>query len=216
MIKRILDATLSGLGLVVLTPVLVVLCVLVKLYDFGPVLFVQSRVGLGGRNFKMYKFRTMIVNADQSGAPITVGGDSRITPVGRLLRATKVDELPQLWNVLKGEMSFVGPRPEVRRYVDLYTADQTRVLELIPGITDLASFAFYNESELLRASRDPELYYKTVLVPEKIRINLEYSRRANILFDFLLIVFTVLRGFGLRADLFSWFHVQPPQIRSGE
>jgi lipopolysaccharide/colanic/teichoic acid biosynthesis glycosyltransferase len=152
----------------------------------------------------------MVKNADKMGMSITVGGDRRITRLGRFLRKTKLDELPQLWNVLKGEMSFVGPRPEVAKYVDLYSPDQRRVLELRPGITDLASIGYFNESEMLKGSPDPETFYTGHIMPDKIRINLEYASKANPAVDFALIVLTVLRSFGVKPDLFAWLGITPP------
>jgi lipopolysaccharide/colanic/teichoic acid biosynthesis glycosyltransferase len=214
MIKRALDILLAFTGLVILSPLFFLLAVLVKISDFGPVLFVHQRVGRGGRNFPMYKFRTMVVDAASKGGALTVSGDKRVTFVGGMLRRIKADELPQLWNVLKGDMSFVGPRPEVRRYVDLYSAEQCRVLEFYPGITDLASFAFFNESDLLAAAKNPEQFYKSFLIPEKIRINLEYAAKANVLWDILVITATVLRSLGLRIDLFSLFNVRPPRMET--
>jgi len=210
MIKRALDFVLSLFGLVVLSPLFVVLALVTKLYDFGPVFFVQERVGRFGKSFCMIKFRSM--KAGNSGPAITASGDSRITPLGKVLRAVKADELPQLWNVLKGEMSFVGPRPEVPKYVALYTAEQKRVLDLVPGITDLASFAFFNESDLLAASADPEKLYREKLIPEKIRLNLAYAERANPLTDLHLIIATVLRSLGWRQDLFRQWNIQPSEL----
>jgi lipopolysaccharide/colanic/teichoic acid biosynthesis glycosyltransferase len=211
MMKRGLDIALAAFGLVILSPILLVIAVLVKAFDFGPVFFVQERVGRGGRNFRMLKFRSMVVNAESQGGQITASGDKRITRLGYLLRRTKADELPQLWNVLRGEMSFVGPRPEVRSYVDLYTSEQCKVLELCPGITDLASFAFFNESDLLAAAPDPERLYRNYLIPEKIRINMAYAAQAGMFSDLLLIVGTVLRSFGLKLNLFAFFSVEPPR-----
>ncbi len=202
MIKWVLDIVLSLTGLLVLSPFFILTALLVKIYDFGPVIFVQDRIGRGRQTFRMFKFRTMVVDAEKIGAQITVSGDSRITPLGKLLRATKADELPQLWNVLKGEMSFVGPRPEVKKYVDLYSQEQARVLDLVPGITDLASYAFFNESEILAAAPDADKFYRENLIPAKIKINLEYAARATPLTDLILIFATVLRAFGLRKDIF--------------
>lgn len=141
----------------------------------------------------MYKFRTMVVDAEKKGNLLTVGGDPRITKSGRLLRKFKLDELPQLINVIKGEMSLVGPRPEVEKYVNLYTNEQREVLNLYPGITDPASIEYVNESELLAQSSDPEKLYVEKIMPEKIRINLEYARKASWWTDFLVIVKTLAR-----------------------
>lgn len=210
--KRAFDLILSLVGLLVLSPLLLLCVLLIRVSDWGPAIFVQRRVGRGGREFKMYKFRTMVVNAEAQGGQITVGADKRVTAIGSFLRRTKIDELPQLWNVFLGQMSFVGPRPEVKKYVDLYSLNQREVLKLKPGITDLASFAFFNESELLGQATEPEVYYLNVLMREKIRINLEYAAKANFLTDLLLIMATVLRSIGWRADLFTYFKIRPPEI----
>ena len=157
--KRCFDITFSGLGLLALSPLLLVISVLVKVSDCGPAFYRQQRVGRGGVPFRIWKFRTMVVNAEKLGLSVTKDGDPRITRMGRLLRKTKLDELPQLWNVLVGEMSFVGPRPEVQRYVDRYSAEQRQILELKPGITDLATLEFRNEEELLATASDTEKLY---------------------------------------------------------
>ena len=209
--KRALDLILSLVGLIALSPALFLVMILIRLSDGGPALFVQRRVGRGGREFNMFKFRTMIVNAESKGAQITVGNDQRVTAMGSLLRKTKFDELPQLWNVLLGQMSFVGPRPEVKKYVDLYSLSHREVLKLKPGITDLASFAFFNESELLGQAKDAEVFYLNVLMPEKIRINLEYARQANLATDLWLITATVLRSLGWRADG-TWSQATGPAL----
>lgn len=212
MIKRSLDFIASALGLVLLSPVFLGVALWIKLSDNGPVFFRHSRIGRGGKPFLMLKFRSMVVGAAKVGLALTVGDDRRITPVGKVLRATKIDELPQLWNVLKGEMSLVGPRPEVASFVMHYSTPQRRVLELKPGITDPASFAFYNESEILGRVADPERYYRDQIMGEKIRINLEYAARANVLTDLVLIFATIGRSFGIRFDLFAWLKIQAPKI----
>ncbi len=211
MIKRIFDFICSGCGLVMLAPFFAVIAVLIKREDGGPVFYRQSRVGLNGRPFFMLKFRSMIVNADR-GSALTVGADSRITPVGGFLRRLKLDELPQLINVFCGEMSLVGPRPEVARYVEAYSPDQREVLRLKPGITDPASFAFFDESELLGQAADPEVFYIQQLMPEKIRINLAYGARANLFTDLLLIFATVGRIFGVKLDIFSFLKLESPRF----
>ena len=177
--KRLFDLSGTILGLILLAPVLVVVAVLVKLEDHGPVFFRQMRVGRGGCTFRVWKFRTMIPDAERRGGTLTIGADPRTTRVGRWLRHAKVDELPQLFNVLAGDMSLVGPRPEVPRYVALYSADQRRVLELIPGITDPASIKYSRESDLLARAPDPERYYTAIVMPDKIRINLNYAAQAS-------------------------------------
>lgn len=189
--KRVLDLTLAVPALIALAPALAILALLIKLDSRGPVFFRQERVGRRGQSFRIWKFRSMRHEADGAGRQITVGSDSRITRVGRWLRATKLDELPQLLNVVRGEMSFVGPRPEVPRYVERYTADQRRVLELTPGITDVASITYRHEAELLAGVDDPEDVYVRQIMPDKIRLNLEYSARATIVSDLRLILQTL-------------------------
>jgi len=191
--KRVFDFICSVLGLIVLSPMFFIIALMIKIEDGGPALFIQKRVGYKGRPFFMYKFRTMVVDAEKKGNLLTVGGDPRITKSGRLLRKFKLDELPQLINVLKGEMSLVGPRPEVEKYVNLYTNEQREVLNLYPGITDPASIEYVNESELLAQSTDPEKLYVEKIMPEKIRINLGYARQASWWTDFLVIVKTLAR-----------------------
>jgi lipopolysaccharide/colanic/teichoic acid biosynthesis glycosyltransferase len=177
---RAFDLVASILGLLVLLPFLLVIGLVIRLEGSGPVFFRQERIGRDGRPFRIWKFRTMVVDAERSGRLITVGEDRRITRSGAWLRRWKLDELPQLLNVLLGQMSFVGPRPEVPRYVALYTEEQRRVLELRPGITDIASIAYRNESELLEGQEDPEAYYIQRILPDKIRMNLDYAGRATI------------------------------------
>jgi lipopolysaccharide/colanic/teichoic acid biosynthesis glycosyltransferase len=177
--KRLFDLFFGSWGLVILAPAFLALGILVKLADRGPVLFRQQRVGQGGRLFWILKFRSMILNAERLGLSVTKDGDPRITRIGRFLRKTKLDELPQLWNVFRGEMSFVGPRPEVPRYVAKYSEAQKRVLALKPGITDLATLEFRNEEELLRMAPGTEQFYLAYCVPRKIELNLTYSERAN-------------------------------------
>jgi len=190
--KRIYDVMLAALGLLILSPVLLLIGVLVKLSDGGPVLFLQDRVGRSGRRFWICKFRTMILGAEKQGPSITKSGDGRVTTIGRWLRRTKLDELPQLWNVVRGDMSFVGPRPEVPRYVARYSPAQREVLRLKPGITDLASLEFRREEELLDGVPDPDKFYVEYCLPRKIELNLEYDRRANLWRDTLIILRTVV------------------------
>lgn len=191
MVKRGFDLFWATVGLCLLWPVFLVVGLLVKAEDRGPIFFRQRRVGWHGHSFRMWKFRTMVIDAEQKGLALTVGRDPRITRVGHWLRATKVDELPQLINVWTGEMSLVGPRPEVQKYVDLYSKDQRRVLDLRPGITDLASVKYRRESELLAASSDPDRTYVEEIMPEKIRINLEYAAQANAWADVWVILLTL-------------------------
>ena len=191
MLKRIFDLFWSTAGLCLLWPLFLLVGLLVKIEDGGPIFFRQRRIGWHGHPFHMWKFRTMVVDAEKKGSSLTVGRDPRITRVGHWLRATKVDELPQLLNVWAGDMSLVGPRPEVQRFVDLYSAEQRQVLELRPGITDLASVKYRKEGELLAVSRDPDQTYVDEIMPEKIRINLEYAAQASVWTDFRVILLTL-------------------------
>jgi len=191
--KRVVDVAVSVLALVLLWPLGLLIGAAVTLGDGGPAFFRQERVGRGGRTFRMWKFRTMIVGAERSGRHLTVGDDPRVTRVGAVLRRTKLDELPQLLNVLRGEMSLVGPRPEVPRYVAFYTAEERAVLRLTPGITDPASLRYRDESQELAASADPERTYIEHIVPEKIRLNLAYAAHATWLSD-LGVIWATLRA----------------------
>lgn len=191
MVKRVFDLFWATVGLLLLWPLFLVVGFLIKLEDRGPVFFRQRRIGWRGVPFQMWKFRTMVVDAEQKGSALTVGRDPRITRVGHWLRATKVDELPQLLNVWTGEMSLVGPRPEVQKYVNLYSKDQRQVLDLRPGVTDLASVKYRRESELLAASSDPDQTYVEEIMPEKIRINLEYAAQATAWADVRVILLTL-------------------------
>jgi lipopolysaccharide/colanic/teichoic acid biosynthesis glycosyltransferase len=188
--KRLLDLIFAALGLIVVSPLMAVIALVIKLSDGGRVFFAQERVGQFGVPFRMYKFRTMVANAERLGIPLTTHNDSRITRVGRWLRRTKLDELPQLWNVVKGNMSLVGPRPEVPRYVALYTADQRQVLEVRPGITDPASLEFFDEARCLGMS-NPEMAYVTLVLPHKLAINLAYLERRTIVSDFIVLLATL-------------------------
>jgi lipopolysaccharide/colanic/teichoic acid biosynthesis glycosyltransferase len=195
MAKRAFDLFFSVIGLLVLSPLLLLLAIAVKLSSRGPVLFRQQRIGKNGRPFHIIKFRSMVANAEKLGLSVTGEGDARITAMGRFLRKYKLDELPQLWNVLIGDMSFVGPRPEVPRYVEKYTAEQKRVLALKPGITDLATLEFRNEEELLRRraeDADMEKFYMEYCVPRKIELNLAYADTANVWQDIKIIFRTLL------------------------
>lgn len=191
MAKRAFDLFWSILGLVVLSPLLLLVALLVKVEDGGPIFFRQVRIGRGGRPFRIWKFRTMVVDAEHRGRALTVGEDSRITRIGRHLRSTKLDEFPQLLNVVAGEMSLVGPRPEVPRYVERYSEAQRAILGLRPGITDLASIKYRHESELLGQAEDPEATYVNEVLPDKIRINLAYAAGAGVGSDFLVILATL-------------------------
>lgn len=194
--KRVFDLFWVILGLAVIWPLFVLVALLIKLGDRGPVSFRQQRIGYKGQPFHIRKFRTMVLNAEQLGTPLTVGQrDPRITPIGYWLRRFKLDELPQLLNVLAGEMSLVGPRPEVPRYVALYTPEQRLVLGLVPGITDPASIEYRHESAMLAAVPDPEQTYVKEIMPVKIRINLEYATTSTLSSDFAVIVKTLSCAF---------------------
>ena len=185
--KRIFDIVASGIGLILLSPLFVILAIWIKCDSIGPVFYKQVRVGRNNMDFQLFKFRSMRVGSDKKGL-ITVGGhDPRITRSGYYIRKYKLDEFPQLINVFKGDMSFVGPRPEVRKYVDMYTEEQMHVLDVRPGITDLASIRYRNENELLERVNDPDKYYVEVIMPDKLRINLEYVARHSFTFDIRLI-----------------------------
>ena len=190
--KRFFDFVLSGLALLVLTPFLCIIALVIKLDSRGPVFFRQVRVGKKNKDFKIFKFRTMKVGSDK-GRLITVGGhDSRITRVGYYLRKFKLDEIPQLINVLIGDMSLVGPRPEVRKYVDCWTPEQMHVLDVRPGITDMASIRFSDENELLEGVDNPEEYYVNTIMPQKVAMYLEYVNNQSLWGD-VKIIFLTLR-----------------------
>ena len=196
-LKRLMDVVISGGALLVIWPVLLLIALAIKIDDPGPVFYRQVRVGKDGKEFRIYKFRTMVVDADKKGLQITVGRDNRITRMGALLRKTKLDELAQLLNVFVGDMSFVGPRPEVQRYVDLYTPYQRQVLLVRPGITDYASIAYRNENDLLAGADDPERMYIEEIMPAKIELNMKYLREISPIADLRLIFGTiaaVIRG----------------------
>jgi lipopolysaccharide/colanic/teichoic acid biosynthesis glycosyltransferase len=183
LIKRSVDLAIASVALVAISPLLAYFAYRIKRFDGGPVLYVGRRVGIGGGLFNMYKFRTMVLNADKIGGSSTPDDDPRITPVGKFLRRYKLDELPQLLNVVKGEMSLVGPRPQVQWAVDLYTPEQREVLTVPPGITDYASVRFPNEGEILKGSTDPDRDYMEKIHPEKMRLSLEYVRNRSLLTD---------------------------------
>lgn len=192
MAKRLVDLLLSALGLVLLAPLLLAVAVWIRLDSPGPVLFRQERVGRHGRPFLIHKFRTMVADARSNGPPITVGTDRRITRAGHFLRAAKVDELPQLWDVLRGAMSLVGPRPEVPKYVALYPDDVRRiVLSVRPGITDPASLQYRNEGAQLAGAADPERAYVEQVMPAKLALSTRYVQEATLGGDLRLILATV-------------------------
>ncbi len=191
-LKRLMDIVISGCALAVIWPVFVLIALAIKIDDPGPVFYRQVRVGRNGKEFRIFKFRTMVVDADKKGLAITVGRDNRITRMGRLLRKTKLDELAQLLNVFIGEMSFVGPRPEVPKYVNMYTPYQRQVLLVRPGITDYASIAYRNENDLLEGAENPERMYIDVIMPDKIELNMKYLREISPLADIRLILSTIV------------------------
>lgn len=188
--KRLFDIIASGLGLIVLSPLFAVLAVWIKADSKGPVFYRQTRVGRNNRDFRLYKFRSMRPDSDRLGL-ITVGGhDPRVTRSGYYIRKYKLDEFPQLINVFIGDMSLVGPRPEVRKYVDMYTPEQMRVLSVRPGITSLASIRYRNENDILAAAEDPNRCYVEQVMPDKLAIDLEYVDRATLWNDIRLIFST--------------------------
>jgi len=189
--KRIFDLLVSSIAILLLLPFFILVAIFIVLDSKGNVIYAQDRVGRNKVNFRLFKFRTMCTNADKQGL-LTVGDhDSRITRVGYWLRKYKIDELPQLFNILKGDMSFVGPRPEVSKYVELYDASQQRVLSVKPGITDWASIEYIDENELLASASDPEMYYKTKIIPRKIIQNLRYIDHKNLWVDLKIILLTI-------------------------
>jgi lipopolysaccharide/colanic/teichoic acid biosynthesis glycosyltransferase len=189
--KRTFDVIVSFLGLVVLSPFLLLVAVVIKLDSPGAIFFRQERIGKGFRPFFIFKFRTMVHEPFGRGQLITVGDDPRITRAGRLLRKTKVDELPQLINVLKGDMSLVGPRPEVRKYVELFRKDYEEILRIRPGITDLASLKYHDEAAVLKQLENPEAEYCDRILPDKISLSKEYVKKSSFIFDLGLIVKTL-------------------------
>lgn len=190
--KRLFDLVASGCGLIALSPLFFIVAILIKSDSRGPVFYRQVRVGLHGKDFRIFKFRTMRVGSDK-GSLVTIGGrDPRVTGIGYYLRKFKIDELPQLINVFIGDMSLVGPRPEVRHYVDYWTPAQMHVLDVRPGITDPASIKFRNENELMEKASDPEDYYINVIMQEKIRLYLEYVENHSFTYDICIIFRTFL------------------------
>lgn len=188
--KRLFDIVASGFGLIVLCPLFLVLAIWIKCDSKGPVFYRQVRVGYKNKDFRIFKFRSMRVGADK-GSLVTIGGhDPRVTRSGYFIRKFKFDELPQLINVFLGDMSLVGPRPEVRHYVDYWTPEQMHVLDVRPGITDPASIKFRNENELMEKAEDPEKYYIEVIMQEKIKLYLEYVEKQSFWYDFGLILKT--------------------------
>jgi lipopolysaccharide/colanic/teichoic acid biosynthesis glycosyltransferase len=211
LLKRAFDLTVSLIGLTIASPFLLLIAVAIWLQDFHSPFYLAPRVARGGGTFTMVKFRSMVIHADKSGVNSTATTDQRITPVGRFVRAYKIDEIVQLWNVLKGDMSLVGPRPQVKADAALYTAEERKMLTVRPGITDLASIVFADEGEILRDSRDPDLLYNQIIRPWKSRLALLYVEKRTFLMDIWLIILTaaaiVSRRWALRkirSLLESW------------
>lgn len=198
--KRLFDITGATFGLLLFSPVFLVIALLIKLDSRGPVFFTQERVGKGFKRFFIYKFRTMTQEQSNVRLQLTVGDDPRITRVGRLLRKTKVDELSQLINVLKGDMSFVGPRPEVPRFVELFHSDYEQILTVRPGITDLASLKYRDEAAILAKADNPEAEYVSHVLPDKIRLAKDYIQQSSFLFDLSLILRTIIKLFDNRLS----------------
>ena len=193
-LKRSFDLLAAAASIVLLSPVLAAVAAAVRISSPGPVIFAQERIGRGFRPFRIFKFRTMYVDAPSRGGQLTVGEhDPRITPVGRFLRGTKLDELPQLWNVVRGDMSLVGPRPEVPRYVEMFRGDYAEILRVRPGITDPASLKYRRESEELAAACDPEEEYVRRILPDKIDISKRYIRTSSLVGDAGILLRTVFR-----------------------
>jgi len=191
MLKRGFDILASTLGLIVLSPLFLIIAILVRLISPGPIIYRATRVGKDGQHFTLLKFRTMVINADKHGPGVTKNNDHRITRIGRVLRRGKLDELPQLVNVLRGEMSLVGPRPEDPRYVAMYSPEQRKVLTIRPGITSVASLTYHNEESLLDGD-DWETRYIRVVMPAKLAIDMDYAQNATLLRDISLIIRTIL------------------------
>jgi len=193
MLKRLFDIIFSFIGLLVSSPVFLIVAILIKKEDNGPVFYPGVRVGRYESQFKMFKFRTMVVNADKIGGPSTADDDPRLLKIGKFLRKCKLDELPQLINVLKGDMSFVGPRPEVQHYVNMFTEEEKAILSVRPGITDWASLWNSDEGAILAGSKDPEKTYMEEIRPEKMRLQLKYVREQSFWVDMRIIFLTLLK-----------------------
>ncbi len=193
MVKRMFDIIFSVFGLILFSPVLIGISIVIKKEDRGPVFYRGIRVGRYGKPFRIFKFRTMVVDAEKIGASSTAEDDPRITKIGKWIRKYKLDELPQLLNVLKGEMSFVGPRPQVPWAVELYNEKEKRILDVRPGITDYASIKFRNEAEILKNSKDPDKTYLEKIAPEKLKLSLKYLENMSLWSD-IKIIFTTIRA----------------------
>lgn len=192
MLKRIFDIIISALGLLIFSPILVPVMIIVFLQDYHSPFYVANRVGLNHKLFRMVKLRSMIKNADKSGVASTSANDNRITPVGQFIRKYKLDEITQLWNVFIGDMSLVGPRPNVKQEVDIYTGAESRLLSVKPGITDFASIVFSDEGEILKSQTDPDLAYNQLIRPWKSKLGLFYIDNRTFILDIQLIYLTVI------------------------
>ncbi len=196
MLKRLFDLFFSSIGLVIFSPFLFLIAVWIKIDSPGPVFFRGTRIGKSGKPFRIFKFRTMVANAENLGGPSTAGDDPRLTKIGNFLKKYQLDELPQLINVIAGDMSLVGPRPEVKIYVDMMTDEErNKILSVRPGMTDLASLWDFHEGEILKGSADPEKAYMEKIRPTKIKLQLEYVKNRSFLLDLKIILKTVIRLF---------------------
>jgi len=195
-IKRLFDIIFSSIGLILVSPILLIIAIFIKIDSKGPVFFRGVRVGQNGKKFRIFKFRTMVENADSLGGPSTAGDDPRLTKIGKFLKKYQLDELPQLINVLKGEMSLVGPRPEVPFYVDMMSAEEKKIILSVPqGMTDLASLWDFHEGEILKGSLDPEKTYQEKIRPQKLKLQMEYVKSRSFLLDLKIITKTVFKIF---------------------
>jgi lipopolysaccharide/colanic/teichoic acid biosynthesis glycosyltransferase len=196
MIKRIIDILGSGFGLVILSPVFLWVALKIKINDGGQIFYAGERVGKNGKLFKMYKFRTMVIGADKLGGPSTAADDPRLTKIGLFLKKYQLDELSQLINVLKGEMSLVGPRPEVKMYADMMTAEEKNaILSVRPGMTDYASLWNFHESEILKGAKDPEIAYQKLIRPKKLALQMRYVKERSLWVDIKIIFLTIFKIF---------------------
>jgi lipopolysaccharide/colanic/teichoic acid biosynthesis glycosyltransferase len=196
MIKRIFDFLVSLFGLIIFSPLFLIIAILIKLDSEGPVFYRGERIGKDGKPFRIFKFRTMVKDAEKMGGPSTSADDPRLTKIGKFLRKYKLDELPQLINVLKGEMSLVGPRPEVKIYVDMLKPEEKEIiLSVKPGMTDLASLWDFHEEEVLKGSKDPEKTYLEKIRPKKVQLQIEYVKNRSFLLDLKIILKTILKLF---------------------
>ncbi len=211
-LKRLFDIVLSAVGLALLSPLILLCMLLIWLQDWHSPFYVAPRAARGGGTFRMFKFRSMVIRADSSGVDSTTANDRRITVIGKFIRRTKCDELPQLWNVLKGDMSFVGPRPNVTRETNLYTAQERQLLSVRPGITDISSIVFSDEGDILEGSADPDLRYNQVIRPWKSRLGLLYVSRHALALDVQLIALTFVNALSREAAL---ARIQTILVRSG-